>query len=473
MTKKQTAFLWVSRILIYISIVLLSTTNYAASLDKELNELIHQTLPNATVGVYIQNLDGTPVYSHFADNLLYPASNIKLYTAAAALYSLGPDYHYDTTLSRLGNDTYITFSGAPDLVPHDLHKLLKHVPDIKGNLILDITRFKPPFYAAGSSYDDIGWYYTAPCHSVILNKNIVEYDAGTPKTDGKLIQLTSKQKEQVLTLVNNVKVVESLVEKEHCAFNIEIKPHNTLHLFGCLAKQEHPVLMSFGVPDPVFFAKRVIRSALQLNHVQLSGKIIIGHTPSLAIPITTHQSVPLINILDYMMKNSDNLYADSITRTMGYRLTHEGTTKQGAYAIKKILTKNSSMDMTHIELSDGIGTRYNLSSPKHIVTLLSHVYHAPKISPIFIQSLPVMGISGSLKDRMNKTPLENKVFAKTGTMHDVSALSGFINTSKNKTLIFSIIINGVPSDINKAKQLEEKILLSVWNNGSHKIIKTT
>ena len=72
-----------------------------------------------------------------------------------------------------------------------------------------------------------------------------------------------------------------------------------------------------------------------------------------------------------------------------------------------------------------------------------------------------MGSTGTLKDRMKKTPLENKVFAKTGSMHDISALSGYLNAPSGKTFIFAIISNGINGQLAKAKALEEKILLAV------------
>lgn len=443
--------------------LLLSIGAHATSLDKKIDALIHQRLPNATVGVYIENLDGKPIYAHQANALFYPASNIKLYTAAAALSLLGADYRYATKLSRLQDNFYITFSGAPDLTADDLDHLLQRVSPVIGDIILDTTRFKAPFYLAGSSYDDLGWYYTAPCHAVILNRNAVDYTVLT-KTNGHLIQLTPKKKEEALNLVNEVITVDPLVEKQQCPMSIDLQPANTLHLFGCLGKQEQPISMSFGVPDPVFLAKKIIAKGLEKYHVSLGGQIKVGHTPSKATLIAAHQSAPLKDLLAYMLKNSDNLYADSFTRTIGQVLTSEGTTKQGTYAIKQILSEAFKMDMLPIELSDGVGTRYNLSSPKHIVTLLSHVYHHPQIRSIFMNSLPIMGLSGSLIDRMKGTLLENKVFAKTGSMHDVSALSGFIKTPNDRMLIFSIVINGIHTDINQAKKLENDILLLVAKN---------
>ena len=80
---------------------------------------------------------------------------------------------------------------------------------------------------------------------------------------------------------------------------------------------------------------------------------------------------------------------------------------------------------------------------------------------LFFSALPRMGVSGTLKDRMKETNLQNQVLAKTGSMHDISALSGYLITPTGKTLIFSMISNGIHGHLAKAKGLEEKILLAV------------
>lgn len=114
-----------------------------------------------------------------------------------------------------------------------------------------------------------------------------------------------------------------------------------------------------------------------------------------------------------------------------------------------------------MDLVDGEGTRYNLVTAEQMVILLNDLYHDPNMKAVFFKALPQSGVSGTLKDRMKKTMLEKKVYAKTGSMHDISSLSGFMINPAEKTFIFSIIINGVNQRLEKAKSLEEKILLAL------------
>ena len=97
-----------------------------ASISQEIDQLIQQTLPNATIGVVVKEAaSGKIIYSHNGSKLLSPASNVKLFTAAAAMYHLGPKYQYHTVLSQKKKDIYLQFTGSPSLTTADLRNLIK------------------------------------------------------------------------------------------------------------------------------------------------------------------------------------------------------------------------------------------------------------------------------------------------------------------------------------------------------------
>ena len=434
---------------------------YAADLAKDIDQLIHTTLPNATIGVVIQELDGTVIYEHQSQKLLYPASNIKLYTAAAALYELGPNYHYETVLAERGDARYIIFSGAPDLKSSDLQTLLHPVSNLPGNLILDDTRFSGALYLGGTSYDDLGWYFAAPCSAVILDENKEDYRVDATNGRGELAHFSPLHNPAIVKLLSTVKTVPALVERDHCSLDVAVHNKNELVLKGCLAQQQQPTTMSFAVTDPIALAKQRLQETLKTQSIPIQGQIVAGTTPSSATVISRHLSAPLSQLIDVMLLDSNNLYAESLTKTLGYQLYGEGSTKQGVYAIKSVLQNETGIDMRFIYLVDGVGTRYNMSTASHIASLLRHVYNDSKIQAPFLHALPVMGVSGSLKNRMQGTMIANHVWAKTGTMHDMSALSGFIHTLHGKTLVFSIIVNGV-SQASQAKAFEDTLLTLIY-----------
>lgn len=437
----------------------------AQTLQQDIDGLIEQTFPHANIGIFIKDAQsGRVMYQRNANKLLSPASNIKMLTAAAALYHLGPDDRYITSLSRDHNNAYITFSGSPAFTTDDLKQLLHGLTTISGNIVLDTSQFKPPYHAAGTTYDDIGWYYDAPSTAIILNGNAISYDFISAKTLGKPIEIKPEIQGKALTIINNVITVSKAQEKEHCNLNIDVQPNNTLRLYGCLSQEDEPKKMQLAVPNPTLYAKQQIKTILKQSNILLKGNVIEGHKPTQATIIATHQSDDLPKLLTHMLLESDNLYADSVTKRLGHALTGEGTYKQGAFAIKKILAQHTHLDMKQVELMDGVGTRYNMITPKQMVIFLTDLYQDKKIYPIFLSTLPRMGVSGTLKDRMKNTGLEKNVLAKTGSMHDISALSGYLVLPTGKTIIFSIICNNITGDLSKAKELEDKILLAVYSN---------
>ena len=436
-------------------------------LSEKIDALIQKDLPHATIGVLIKDAQsGQVIYSKNADKLLSPASNIKLFTAAAALYYLKPDYHFLTTLSQKNQNFYITFSGSPSLTLANFNELLlslkkNNIKKIKGNFILDTSRFKAPYYPGGASYDDLGWYYTAPDTALILNENTETYEVISAKKIGMPATIKPKAPEKKLTLINQIITVSKEQEKNHCNLNVEIQPQNTLRLFGCVAQQEKPKTIQLAIPDPFFMAKQIIKKTLAQNHIDFQGQIINGLTPPDTKIIASYHSGNVAKLVTHMLQESDNLYANSLTKQLGFSLTKEGTYKQGTFAMKKIIAEHTNLDMKQIELTDGMGTRYNLATPEQIVLLLTNLYNDKTLRPIILDALPQAGVSGTLKERMKKTTLEKTVFAKTGSMHDISSLSGYIINPKARSLIFSIVINGVNKPIYTAKNLEEQILLSI------------
>lgn len=447
---------------------------FSQTLSDEIDALIKSQLPHATVGALVKDAQtGQIIYSKNADKLLSPASNMKLFTAAAALYHFAPGHRFLTTLSEKDHNYYITFSGSPSLTVDNFKALIlnlkkDNITTLSGDIILDTARFKAPYYSSGASYDDLGWYYSAPDTAAILSGNAENYAVTSAKKFGDLVELKPQSPEKRLKIINEVVTVSKEQEKNHCNFNIEIRPNNTLKLFGCMAQYEKPKIIQLAIPNPIAMAKTIIKETLAENNIQFKGQIINGETPTDAQIIVTYKSDELTKMISHMLKESDNLYANSLTKQLAYSLTKEGSYKQGAFAIKKILKEHTTLDMTQIELTDGMGTRYNLASPEQIVMLLTNLYNDKTLRPIFLNALPQAGISGTLKDRMKKTKLEKKVFAKTGSMHDISSLSGYIISPNARSLIFSIVINGINKPIIKAKSLEEQILQLIVENTATK-----
>lgn len=191
---------------------------------------------------------------------------------------------------------------------------------------------------------------------------------------------------------------------------------------------------------------------------QLTHPIIFEKTKSSAQLLVSLNSPPLGELITAMLKESDNLIANTVFKTMGALYFHEtGTWKNGLAAVLEVLKTTTPIDTQQISFIDGAGgSSYNYLTPQQIISLLNSIY-ASAFSSQFMASLPISGINGTLKDRMSDPVMKGKVWAKTGTISGVTALSGFLETEDHRLLAFSIMINGFIDPPAKYKALEDKI----------------
>ena len=440
---------------------------HAASGIEAIDALIAAKLPNASVGMVVKDLKTDKiVYAHHPQTLEALASGTKLLTAAAALYQLGADYHFLTKLAQKGKDYYLSFSGSPSFTEANLDLLLQQlqargISVIEGDIIVDSSRFRAPEYPDGLSMDDLGWDYAAPDSAIIINENTEAFQCITGESVGMPVSIQSLSKNPGLQIINDLKTATQEEAEQHCSMHIALKAQNTLHLFGCLPKGDEPTILNLAIPEPFLYLKQLIALQLSKRGITLKGEIKSGYTPANAKTLLSFQSDDLQQLVSHMLKKSDNIYANSLTKLLGHVLSGEGSTKQGVYAIKKILTQHSSVDFNQMVLRDGMGTRYNLATAAQMVTLAQDLYRNDEMQSLILAALPQAGVSGTLKNRFKKTPLEGNLFAKTGSMHDISSISGYIISPKGAVLAFSLLINGLNMPKAEVKQIEQLLLLAV------------
>lgn len=177
-----------------------------------------------------------------------------------------------------------------------------------------------------------------------------------------------------------------------------------------------------------------------------------------AKPFARQDSPPLKNLIATMLKESDNTIADALFKTMGANYAHEaGSFANGNSAVREILAQAAQLNFPKTTLIDGAGSsRYNFLTPAQIVTLLQKIFSSSGGSD-FVASLAISGVDGTLKDRLKDPLTLGKIHAKTGSETAVTSLSGYLETNKKQTLIFSIMINGFVDPAAKYKTLEDKL----------------
>jgi D-alanyl-D-alanine carboxypeptidase/D-alanyl-D-alanine-endopeptidase (penicillin-binding protein 4) len=189
--------------------------------------------------------------------------------------------------------------------------------------------------------------------------------------------------------------------------------------------------------NPPRYAAAVLARQLRDAGVEVSAKGRTGTTPPGALALATRRSPPVTLLLKAMNVPSDNYIAEMLLKAVGSGEGRAGTTARGAAVAERVAGDELGVAPTIV---DGSGlSRRDRTSPRDVVTLLEAMFD----QPAFYGSLAVMGRTGTLEDRLEHNYARGRCRGKTGTLSDVSALSGYCRTRGGDTLAFSILMNRV------------------------------
>jgi len=204
---------------------------------------------------------------------------------------------------------------------------------------------------------------------------------------------------------------------------------------------------------PELRAARLFRRALVRAGVRVVGGFRVGQRPTSTAVVGVVVSPPLSRILPAMGKDSDNFTAETILKDLAAYSGHPGTTWFGARVVRADLQRRG-IDLHGTRTGDGSGlSRYDRVTTRLLVRLLQSADRDPRIGPALRASLAIAGVDGTLVHRMQNGPARAVVIAKTGSLHDVSALSGFAGG-----YTFSIVANEEPTiDGSAAHDVQDRI----------------
>ncbi|ART78768.1 D-alanyl-D-alanine carboxypeptidase/D-alanyl-D-alanine endopeptidase [Oceanisphaera avium] len=391
---------------------------------------------------------------HNADLLLKPASTQKLLTTLAGALALGPEWHYQTQLyyrgqlqnGQLNGDLLIDFVGDPSFSREQLRDLLAHsgVKKITGNLYLNQAHFSGYDRGNGWSWNDLSVCYTAPVSAMILDHNCVQ--GALYAHLGKPGRATVPA-HQPITVSAQVKVLDSASQKRSfCSLDVAMSSPNQYHLSGCITPRKEPWPLRFAIQDVSAWGQDLSRWALAQAGMTLNGEI---KDARLKLDdwqgLASHHSPPLSTLSQTILQDSDNLYTDSLMRTLGaLHFKQAGSFANGTAAVREILLEEAHLDLGPSWLADGSGlSAHNLVRATDLLNALLIIAQDPRaqwLKPL----LPVSGESGTLRYRksVQDPSFKGKIQAKTGTIAHVQNLAGFIDTPSG-TKAFVLLQNGL------------------------------
>jgi D-alanyl-D-alanine carboxypeptidase/D-alanyl-D-alanine-endopeptidase (penicillin-binding protein 4) len=462
----------------------------AARFGERVNAILAGPLARrANWGLLVADRDtGQTLYSLNSDHFFAPASNAKLIVTAMALATLGPEFHFRTTLEsdgtlgpsgKLSGDLILVGRGDPDLSnrifpfagefarqgPADTvfaqmvdAAVAKGLREVDGDIVADDSYFPYDPYPEGWTVGDLFFDFGVPVSAITFNDNVVSIQIQPGARRGDPALITTRPAVALATLGHQVTTGPA---GGMPAIAVVRQPgENFLLLRGQIPAGHEPVNLDLAMIAPAETAALAIKDLLEARGVRVTGGIRVVHSappetttagepvlptakpqePKRRLVLAEHISPPLFESIQLTNKISQNLHAEIFLRTIGREKLGLASTAAGLKVERGFLQAAGVPD-GDVVLSDGSGlARDDLVTPRAMVDLLRYAARAPW-GRDFISSLPVAGVDGTLDDRLRDSPASGRIQAKTGSTERVHSLTGYATTVRGEPLVFSIFCN--------------------------------
>src|ERR1051326_726810 len=450
------------------------------ALAREIDRLIDESnLTQARWGVFVMSMrDRHVLYARNGDKLFTPASNMKIYTTAVALDSLTADYRWRTSVFAdkqpdggiVTGDLTLYGRGAPDLrstrkgdAP-SLDQLADQlyqsgVREVRGNVIGDESYFRGESYGVGWQWNDLQWYFGAQPSALSVDENAFELTISPASKAGSAPGVAINRNNGFIQLTNNT---STSARDATTAIGINRGlSDNHVRVWGEFPAGGRAFSAFLSVHQPALWAATLFKQALIARGISVTGEPRMRDfrvaeadqfNPEKAIQLAYQDSETLGEIARRTNKESNNLFAELILRTLGKergssapdpdpRKNRTRGDDEAGTAVVKSWLERAQIRTAGLEIRDGSGlSRLDLVTPESTARLLAAIAGTNSAS-IFHDSLPVAGRDGTLSGRLKSEA--GRIFAKTGTLTYDHSLSGYAETRNGQVLIFSIFCNDV------------------------------
>ena len=360
------------------------------------------------------------------------------------------------------------------------------VRSVAGDVVGDDTFFLSEPYGSGWEWDDLQWGYGAPASALSVNDNEVKLsilpESGASSPGKAVVSWTpdtpwfTLEGAMILAPAGTAKAPKDRPDKPGEGPGIERKPGSrVVRVWGTAPAEGFRAPLA--IDDPAEYAARSLVGMLAARGIAVSGTARARHRSStetreyglvqaealalspvaldsIAAPIegrrvlASHVSVPLVQDLKVINKVSQNLHAELILRLLGRVMANPltdsanaGSIADGVRVVRQFLL-GAGVAADDFLFYDGSGMSMNdLIAPRAYTTLLTYAAGQPW-GESWKETFPIAGVDGTLRGRFKNSPLKGKLFAKTGSMSEVSTLSGYLTAASGKTIAFSILVNG-------------------------------
>lgn len=448
------------------------------------------------VGVKVVSLGtGKIVFEQDSEKYFMPASNMKNFTVAAALEKLGPDFRFVTSVySNTLPDSSGTIKGDIRVYGRgdvsistafnngDYYKGIDNLVDriaaagvkrIEGSVVGDESYFKGFHIPQTWEWDDLAAYYGAEVSALPINDNAVDV-AVTPGANGGPCNVAISPG-NTLFQINNLCTTGGSRRAISVVKRID---RNVLDITGTVPSGDDGSRTSIAVTKPAELFVALLKQRLEFRGIAVTGGSRVTNIPQITPTVSTNppslapaeiarlESPPLSVIAAKTMKPSQNMFTEVLLWTLGEETrrremariqvptasngtqvvspsSSQDSSVLGINAVKAFLKEIGSAEDGIVQY-DGSGlSRHDLITPSAVVSLYTYMAKQGKSVMAWRESLTIAGVDGTLANRMKGTAAQANFRGKTGTLDQVSALSGYVTTAAGEQLVVSIIVNNV------------------------------
>jgi D-alanyl-D-alanine carboxypeptidase/D-alanyl-D-alanine-endopeptidase (penicillin-binding protein 4) len=340
------------------------------------------------------------------------------------------------------------------------------VRTVEGTVVGDDTYFLDQPFGQGWGWDDLQWSYGAPVSALTFNENTDELNINEhPAGSGHTLAEWAPDVDY-FTVDNSMKPA---APGEKAQPGLERRPGLTIVRAWGTAPADG-LHVSMAVEDPAEFTADAFKLALLRRGIKVSGDpesrhkyasgtgdfaeerekplklapvelTTIAGAPEGRRVLAARISVPVAEDITVTNKVSQNLHAEMLLRLLGKTYGSDGSFEEGTRVVRQFLV-DTGIDDEDFFFYDGSGMSPNDKiSPRALTHLLAYASHQTW-GLAWRATLPVAGVDGTLDHRFGNTPLKGRMWAKTGTLNEVNALSGYVTTASGRIVAFSILVNG-------------------------------
>jgi D-alanyl-D-alanine carboxypeptidase/D-alanyl-D-alanine-endopeptidase (penicillin-binding protein 4) len=448
------------------------------TLEQRLDAVLNRKASTgAIVAARVIDLEsGRELYARAIDEAMIPASNMKLFTTAAGLDSLGAEHSFKTYLAMDGEDLWVIGTGDPATGDPRLAKAAGKKPTamfddwaeaLKARGVSRIASVKYYDRALDEQWVHPSWsksflvdWYAAPVAGLNFNDNCIDIKV-SPAEVGQAAKLEVMPPTKAVRIEN--KIVSAAKDAKD-APAAKIDRAQSANVFTLTGATTRPVeLESKPVTDPGAFFVDAMRTHLASKGIEISGESrrVEKFDPSLlsAPKLVAVHETSMKDLLNRLNKNSQNMFAEALCKIIGKQLEAAqgrdvpGSWEAGGRAVLAFFAKNGIVPGP-FKLVDGSGlSRENRISARVTSDLLVVMHKHPQ-GEMYRESLSVAGQDGTLAKRM--IDLKGRIYAKTGYIGGVRSLSGYLKTREGKWLAFSILYNKVEGPVKAVEELQDE-----------------